>query len=117
MLARREEALRLLVDEVIRTSGYCSAVGWKVLGFCIPRNAAKRFFETGQQAMLAVQPNPDVTAFTYFEKGYSELQQYGPTSVCGQWAVTDVETRNDPSRDFQSSSFRILAGPGILPKK
>ena len=106
-----KEALRLLVDEVTNTSKRCSGVGSNVLGFCIPKKGAQRFFEKGETVMLAVQPNPDTTAFTYFEDGYSELKQYGPTTVCGNWAVTDVETENDPSRDFQSSSIRILAMP------
>jgi len=106
-----KEALRLLVDEIINTSKRSTDVGSKILGFCIPKKGAQRFFEKGQTVMLAVQPNPDTAAFTYFEDGYSELKQYGPTTVCGDWAVTDVETENDPSRDFQSSSFRILALP------
>jgi hypothetical protein len=120
-LIRREigpkEALRLLVDEVIHTSKYCSSVGSKVLGFCIPKKAAQQFFEKGKQVMLAAQPNPDAASFTYFEEGYSELRQYGPTTICGQWAVTDVETENDPSRDFQSSSIRILSAPSASPSK
>jgi hypothetical protein len=111
-----KEALRLLVDEVINTSKRCPGVGSKVLGFCIPRKAAERFFEKGGAVMLAVQPNPDVAAFTYFEEGYSELVQYGPTAVCGNTAVTDVKTENDPSRDFQSSEIRILSLPKRQPK-
>jgi hypothetical protein len=120
-LVRRElgpkEALRLLVDEVIHTSKHCPAVGSKVLGFCIPHKAAQQFFEKGKQVTLAAQPNLDDAAFTYFEEGYSELRQYGPTTICGQWAVTDVEAQNDPSRDFQSSSIRILSAPSASPSK
>jgi hypothetical protein len=106
-----KEALRLLVDEIINTSKRASGVGSKILGFCIPKKAAQRFFEKGESGMLATQPNTETTAFTYFEEGYSELEQYGPTVVCGEWAVTDVKTENDPSRDFQSSEFRFLSGP------
>lgn len=111
------EALRLLVDEIINTSKQCARVGSKVLGFCIPKKAAQRFFETGGSAILAAQPNSETAAFSYFEEGYNELKQYGPTSVCGQWAVTDVTTENDPSRDFQSSSIRLLAGPNVVSSK
>jgi hypothetical protein len=86
-------------------------VGSKVLGFCIPRKSAQAYFETGRAGMLATEPNLVATAFTYFEEGYSELQQYGPTFVCGGVAVTDVKTENDPSHDFQSSEFRLLSLP------
>lgn len=120
-LVRREigpkEALRLLVDEVIYTSKYCPTVGSKVLAFCIPKKPAQQFFEKGRQVMLAAQPNPYAAVFMYFEDGYSELRQYGPTTICGQWAFTDVETQNDPSRDFQSSSIRILSAPSGSPSK
>jgi hypothetical protein len=106
-----QETLRLLVDEVIHTSDISPTVGSKILGFCIPKESARARFETGQLMMLATQPNSRVATFTYFEKGLNELQQYGPTTVCGEFAVTDVKTQNDTSRDFQSSEFRILALP------
>jgi hypothetical protein len=106
-----KDALRLMVDEIINSSRLHSSVGSKILGFCIPRKAVETVFEKGNNLMVAAQPNPNTTSFTYFEDGYSELKQYGPTSVCGEWALTDVETENDPSRDMQSASMRILAVP------
>jgi hypothetical protein len=106
-----QETLRLLVDEIIHTSETCDSVGSKILGFCIPRECARLRFETGRVAMLAKQPDSSVATFTYFEKGFNELQQHGPTTVCGEFAITDVKTQNDPSRDFQSSEFRILSLP------
>jgi hypothetical protein len=106
-----KEALRLLVDEVINTSRWCDRVGSKILGFCIPKKGAQRFFESGENVTLASLPNAETTSFSYFEEGYSEFRQYGPTTVCGEWAVTDVQAVNDPARDFQSSSIRILALP------
>jgi len=101
------------VDEIIHTSVVekRSTVGSKVLGFCIPRESAQAYFETGRSGMFATEPNLATTAFTYFEDGYSELHQYGPTFVCGEIAVTAVKTENDPSRDFQSSGFRLLSLP------
>ena len=67
--------------------------------------------QTGHSMMLAKLPDENVAAFTYFDMGYSELQQYGPTFVCGEFAGTDIKTENDPGRDFQSSEFRILSLP------
>jgi hypothetical protein len=112
-----KEALRLLVDEIIHTSvaEKQSTVGSKVLGFCIPRKSAEAYFKTGRAGMLAVQPNLDAAAFTYFEDGYSELQQFGPTFVCGGTAFTDVKTENDPSRDFQSVEVHLLSLPKRKP--
>lgn len=109
--------LRLLVDEIIHTSVVekQATVGSKILGFCIPRQSAQAYFETGRSGMLAMQPNKVTAAFTYFEEGYSELQQYGPTFTCGEMAVTDVKTTNDPSRDSQSAGFRLLSLPKRKP--
>jgi hypothetical protein len=106
-------ALKLLVDEIVHTSvtEKNPAVGSKVLGFCIPKSSVQRQIETGHSAMLAKQPDEDTATFTYFEPGFSELQQYGPTFVCGENAYTDVRTENDPARNFQSSGFKILSMP------
>ena len=106
-----QETLRLLVDEIVHTSENCPTVGSKILGFCIPRESALARFETGRSMMLATQPNSRAATFTYFEKGFDELQQYGPTTVCGDVALTDIKTQNDASRDFQSAEVRILAWP------
>jgi hypothetical protein len=116
-LAKREigpkAALRLLVDEIVHTSlvEKNSAVGFKVLGFCIAKSSVQRKIETGSSVMVAKQPDKESVTFTYFEPGFSELQQYGPTYVCGETAVTDVKTENDPARDFQSAQVRILSMP------
>jgi hypothetical protein len=116
-LVRREippsAALRLLVDEIVNTSlvEKNSAVGSKVLGFCIPKNSVQRQIETGRSVIVAKQPDNDTVTFTYFEPGFSELQQYGPTFVCGEHAYTDIKTENDPARDFQSSQLKILSMP------
>jgi hypothetical protein len=104
-------ALRLLVDEVIHSAGRFQTVGKKILGVCIPRKAVEKSIKTGQSVMLAVQPNEDAASFSYFDPTYSELQQFGPTMTCGGSAVTDVTTKNDPAREFQSSEVRILALP------
>jgi hypothetical protein len=105
-------ALRLLVDEVIHTSGQFHSVGKKVLGFCIPRQAVQSSIETGRSVMIAMQPNEDAASFCYYDPTYSELQQFGPTTTCAGFAATDVKTENDPSIDYQSSGLRIL----VLPK-
>jgi hypothetical protein len=104
-------ALRLLVDEVIHTSGQFHTVGEKVLGLCIPRRAVQSSIESGQSVLLATQPNEDAASFCYYDPSYSELQQFGPTITCGGSAVTDVNTKKDPSIDYQHSEFRILALP------
>jgi len=105
--------LRLLVDEIVNTAlvERNTAVGAKILGFCIPKGSVERQLETGHSAMLAKQPDNETVTFTYFESGYSELRQYGPTFVCGENAYTDIVTENDPAHDFQSSQFRILSVP------
>lgn len=104
-------ALRLLVDEVIHTSGQFHTVGKRVLGLCIPRRAVQSSIESGRSVLLAMQPNEDAASFCYYDPTYNELQQFGPTVTCGGFAATDVNTENDPSIDYQSSSLRILALP------
>lgn len=104
-------AMQAFAREIINTSRSRSGVGEKVLAFSIPKMAAQRTYEAGGDMMLAIEPDLLTTAFCYFDPAYSQLRQHGPTFVCGDSAVTDVETADDPSRNFQSSSFRILHLP------
>ncbi|MGB7752990.1 MAG: hypothetical protein WCF88_15660 [Candidatus Acidiferrales bacterium] len=106
-------ALRLLIEEIVNTSvaEKNSAVGSKILAFCIPKSSVQRLIETRHSAMIAKQPGGNNATFTYFEPGFSGLRQYGPTYVCGETAYTDVQTENDPSRKFQSVQIRILSLP------
>jgi hypothetical protein len=108
-----KEALRLLVDEIINSSvrEKCPTVGNKILGFCIPRKGVETQIRTGMSLMLAKIPDENSASFTYFDDGYNELQQHGPTYICGEFAATDIKTQNDPTRNFQSSGFRILKMP------
>lgn len=104
-------AMRAFVSEIHNTSRPGSTVGEKILAFSIPRSAAERTYRTGQFTLLATEPDLLNTAFCYFDPEYSQLRQYGPTCVCGASAMTDIETESDPSRDYQSSSARILHLP------
>lgn len=108
-----KEALRLLVEEIIHTSVNEKAysVGDKVLGFCIPKDSALLAYKTGNSMMLANQPNLTNVTFTYFDPSFSELQQHGPTYICGEFAATDIKTESDPATNFQSSEMRILSIP------
>jgi hypothetical protein len=106
-----KEALRLLVDEVIHTSGQFQTVGKKVLALCIPRRAIQSSIESGRSVLLAMQPNEDAASFCYYDPTYSELQQLGPTITCGGFAATDIKTENDRSQDRQSAELKILALP------
>lgn len=112
------EALRLLSDEIINTSTVANnvTVGDKILGLCIPRLSIERQLQTGQSTLLATQPILNSAAFTYFERGYSELRQYGPTFVCGDSILTDTMTVNDPSRNYQSVAVRIIPRSPKKPK-
>jgi hypothetical protein len=109
--------MHAFANEIAHTAGSCVGVGTKVLAFSIPRAAACQTYQAGENMMLAMEPNLLTTAFCYFDPAYSQLRQYGPTFVCGDSAVTDVETTDDPSRNFQSSQFKILHLPknGRLP--
>jgi hypothetical protein len=104
-------AMRSLAREISNSARVNHAVGGRVLAFSIPRAAAAQTYATGNQMILAKEPDLISVAFCYFDPAYDELLQYGPTQVCGESALTDVETVNDPSRDFRSSSVRILHLP------
>jgi hypothetical protein len=110
-------AMHAFASEIANTSNNRLGVGNKTLAFSIPREAARRTFQTGENMVLAKEPDLRSTAFCYFDPAYSQFRQHGPTFVCGDAAVTDVQTTDDPSRNSQSSSFRILHLPksGRLP--
>lgn len=112
-MVSRNISPRTMLQELtqeIQNSG-ASTVGNRVLACCIPRNAVLEVLRTGRVAALAMQPTLDQTAFCYFDPQYSELLQYGPTTVCGGWGVTDVITTNDPITGDQSSQFTIRRLP------
>ena len=110
-------AMYAFASEISNTSNNRLGVGNKLLAFSIPREAARRAFQTGENLMLAKEPDLRSTAFCYFDPKYSQFRQHGPTFVCGDAAVTDVQTTDDPSRNSQSASFKILHLPksGRLP--
>ena len=105
------EALRLLVEEIVSTSSRQSTVGSKILALSIPKQCVEKQLESGSSTMMAIPPTRETVTFAYFQPGYSELQQYGPTFVCGEFAFTNIETKSDPSIEYQSIEFKILAGP------
>jgi len=107
-------ALRLLVDEIVYKSSRDDKVGSKILGFCIPKNSVLRQLETGMSFMTAEQPYTDGATFTYFEPGFNELKQYGPTCVCGECAYT-TETGHDTSSGSQYSQVTLLSVPKEKP--
>lgn len=120
-LVRREigprEALRLLVDEIIHSSVVEKriGVGTRILSFCIPRQSVETQMRTGHSFAVADQPNEALAAFTYFDPTYDQLEQYGPTFICGEFAATDIKTEDDPARNFQSSKMRLLSLPKPRP--
>jgi len=105
------EALRLMVDEIISTSAQESAVGSKILALSIPKQCVEKQLESGSSSMMAISPRRETVTFAYFQPGYSELQQYGPTFVSGGFAITNIQTMKDPNSTDQSFEFKILAGP------
>jgi hypothetical protein len=104
-------AMYALAKEIANSATVYSTVGNTMLAFSIPRAAANQPYTSGRQMILAKEPDLASVAFCYLNPEYDELRQYGPTHVCGESSVTDVETVNDPSRNFQSSSIRILHMP------
>ena len=104
-------AMEAFVREILNTSRLEGTVGEKILAFSIPKVAAELMYQTGSHLILATEPDLRNVAFCYFDPAYSQLHQYGPTFTCGEYAVTDVETENDPARNCQSSSVRILYLP------
>jgi hypothetical protein len=103
-------AMRALVSEIHHTVRPGGTVGEKILAFAIPKAAAERTYRTGHAVMLASEPDLINAAFCYFDPAYSQLHQYGPTSVCGAAAVTDLETQSHPT-GYGRSGFRILHLP------
>ena len=106
-----QELLRIIVEEVIFTSKVKNTVGDKVLGMCIPKVAVERTYQTGRSHMLAMKPGDDSPAFMFFDSGYDEALQFGPTFVSGRSPVVELKTTNDPNSRAQSSEMKILYIP------
>jgi len=107
-------AVRALMREIAFPSRIAGAVGAKVLAFTIPKRAAEKIYNSGDHFILAMeQPDLHSPSFYYLDPSQSKLQQYGPTAVCGDSAVT-IEVESDPARAYQSSAFydeRTVIGP------
>jgi hypothetical protein len=88
----RQELLRLLVDEIVHTSTYEPMVGDKVLAMRIPRLP---LIAAHSGSLLFGAQTFATATFAYFERGYSELRQYGPAAVCGQGALANIETTSE----------------------
>lgn len=109
------EALRLLVDEILSTSSRQPTVGSRILALSIPKQCVERQLNSGSSSMKGLPPTRENVTFAYFQPGYSELQQYGPTLVCGGFAVTNLQLTTDSSTTDQSLEFKILAAPKTSP--
>lgn len=106
-----QETLRIMVSEVQNTSKSQKTVGEKILAFCIPRSSIECKNPNFGNMLISSTPAENVATFSYFNPARDELLQYGPTTVCGGYATTDLKTENDPSRDYQSVKIRILHMP------
>lgn len=103
--------LEHMARAVSETAMRNSTVGSRVLCMCLPRAGVEQSLTTGQSMLLAGHNSVDAASFTYYDQGYSELQQYGPSTVCGQSALTGLITESDPSEGRQSVQVRILHMP------
>jgi len=106
-----KSAMQAFVREIVNASRPGGTVGQRALAFSIPKGAAERTLHTGHSMVLAMEPDLHNAAFCYFDPAYSQLHQYGPTFTCGECALTDVETEDDPTGDYQSSSVKYLHLP------
>lgn len=114
-LANHEVSSRTVLGEMARsiseTAAAVRTVGNRVLCMCVPRSAVEGSLSGNGSTLLATNDDVSSASFSYYDPEYSELRQYGPTTVCGQTAFTDVVTETDPSRDYQSVQVKILRMP------
>ena len=59
--------------------------------------------------MAAIEPDLRNAAFCYFDPVYSQLRRSGPTSTCGESAVTDMETEEAQAAITKGASARATA--------
>ncbi len=104
-------ALKYLANEVVHTSKLNNSVGDKILALCIPKNSILAKEKTENSMLLAKTPDLETSSFTFFDPEYDELKQYGPSFACDETGFSNIETENDPSRNYQSSIVKILAMP------
>lgn len=99
--------LRLLKDEIINSSNIKMTVGKKILGLCLTRKSVELSRHRDLSFLIANQPvSPEHSTFTYFEDGYNDMIQYGPTHICGNSASTDLTVEN--TETTISVSMRLL---------
>ncbi|MGV8838136.1 hypothetical protein [Cellvibrio sp.] len=99
--------LRLLKDEIIVSSNMKMTVGKKILGLCITKKSVELSRHREHSFLVGGLPiNSEMSMFTYFEEGYNNMIQYGPTYVCGNSASTDLTVKNTESTI--SVSMRVL---------
>jgi hypothetical protein len=105
---RSSTVQKALAKGIVETANAATTVGDKVLCMCIPRAAAETTTSGGGSMLLATAEEVPHASFSYFDPAYSEMKQYGPTLVCGGSAYSELETEDDPSRDYQSAQVKVL---------
>lgn len=106
-----EPLLRLMSQAIVDSSKLPTfSVGERVLAMAIPEESLR---QPNQASVLLTGPAAAAHAtFGYFIPGVARVIQLGPAFACGGSALVDLETENDPARNYQSSSVRILRMPG-----
>ena len=107
--------LRLLAEEVFRTSATARTVGDRVQACCIPLASARSLFTTGAARLSGLRARHDRTTFSYFDREYNEYNQFGPTFACGKQAFTDIVYTRSETGPETSTSFRALRAPTSEP--
>lgn len=103
--------MRLLAEEIFRTSAHARTVGDEVQACCIPVASAHSLFTSGASRMSGLRSRPDRSTFGYFDRSFNEYKQFGPTFVCGAQAFTDVKYERSRTGPETSMSFRVLYAP------
>jgi hypothetical protein len=101
-------AMRAFVYEIVSTP--TRSVGDRVLAFRFRGPQRKRSIEPAKSCSLQLSPiwrAPRSATSTRATRSCASMVR----RLCGESAFTDVETESDPTRAYQSSSFRLLHVP------
>jgi hypothetical protein len=107
--------LRLLAEEIFLTSAHAVTVGDRVQACCIPRASATSFFSGNGVRFSGLRARLDRSTFSYFDRAYNEYEQFGPTQVCGEQAISEVSFKRSRNGPDTSMSFRVLHAPTKKP--
>jgi hypothetical protein len=108
--AEPKEIVMTLNREIIETSirQETKTVGANILSMCLPKYEVLPDGTLPQRPIYGGEPDYFSPTFHYFEKGYNQLMQYGPTKVCKGIAANVLNASRTTGKASMTEQFLYL---------